>query len=62
MLKKKTVFAWNLHLLEVECKKGDFQIQPPISGFNFSNMSLTQAKVNMSETEHDITWLKPFNY
>ena len=42
--------------LEVECAKGDFQIQPPISGFNFSNMSIPRARVSMSETEHDATF------
>ena len=39
---------------EADCAKGVFQIQMPISGVNFSNnMSKLQARVNMSETEHD---------
>ena len=54
MLKKNTGFTWNLHLSVVECAKGDFQIQPPISGVNFSNMSIPH--INMSETEHDATF------
>ena len=44
-------------LLEAECAKGVFQIQPPISGVNFSNnMSVPQTRVNMNETEHDTTF------
>ena len=38
---------------EAECVKGVFQIQPPIFGVYFSNnMSTSQAKVKMSETEY----------
>ena len=55
--KKKIDFAWNLHFPKVECAKGVFQIQQPISDVNFSNnMSIPQARVNMSETEHDTTF------
>ena len=57
MLKKKTGFAWNLHPLEAECEKGAFQTQTLVSGVNFSNnMSISQARVNMSEIEHDTTF------
>ena len=41
---------------DAECAKSVFQIQPPIFGANFSNMSITQASVSMSETEHDTTF------
>ena len=42
---------------EVECEKGVFQIQAPVSGVNFSdNMSIPKARVNTSETEHDTTF------
>ena len=40
----------------MECAKGDSPIQLPISGVNFSNMSIPSAKVSMSETEHDTTF------
>ena len=70
MIKKKTGFAWNLplplpsppHPPEVECAMGVFQIQPPISGVNFlNNMLIPQARIVMSEIEHD-TNLKLLNY
>ena len=42
---------------EAESSKGAFQIQPPISGVNFSNnVTVPKAIVNMSETEHDTTF------
>ena len=42
---------------EAECAKGVIQIQPPISGVNFSsNMSIPQARVNMNQTEYDTTF------
>ena len=42
---------------ETQCAKGVFQIQPPISGANFSNnISTPQVRVNMRETEHDKTF------
>ena len=42
---------------EAECEKGVFQIQTLVSGVNFSNnMSVSQARVNMSEIEHDTTF------
>ena len=54
MLKKKRDFAWNFHLPEAEFEKGVFQIQTLVSGVNFSNnMSVSQARVNMSKIEHD---------
>ena len=40
----------------MECEKGDFPIQPPISGVNFSNMPIPWARVSMSETEQDATF------
>ena len=34
-----------------------FKIQHPICGVNlFNNISITQVKVNMRETEHDTTF------
>ena len=44
----------------MECEKGDFPIQHPISGVNFSNMSIPWARINMSETEHDSTFESPY--
>ena len=42
---------------EVECKKGVFQVQTLVSGVIVSNdMSISQAIVNMNETEHDTTF------
>ena len=46
---------------EVWREKGVFQIQPPISGVNFSNkISIPQVRVNMRETEHDTTFENSF--
>ena len=57
MLKKKTNFSWNLHPLQAECAKSVFQIQPPMFGVTFSkNLLISQARVNMTETEHDATF------
>ena len=43
------------------CVKGVFQIQPPISGVNFpNNISVSQFRVNMKETEHDTTFETSF--
>ena len=56
-LKKKADFSWNLHPLEAECGKSNIHVQPLISGVNFSNnRAKSQARVNMSETEHDTTF------
>ena len=45
------------HPPEVECAMGVFQIQPPISGVNFlNNMLIPQARIVMSEIEHDTTF------
>ena len=42
---------------EAEWEKGIFQIQTLVFGVNFSNnMSISQASVNMSGIEHDITF------
>ena len=39
------------------CEKSFFQIQPRISGVNFSNnTSIPQVRVNIRETEHDTTF------
>ena len=39
---------------DVECAKGVFQSELPISSVNFTNnMSIPQAMINMNETEHD---------
>ena len=38
-------------------KKGVFEIEPPISGVNFSNnMLISQVRVNRRETEYEITF------
>ena len=44
---------------EAYCAKCVLQMQPPISGINFSNMSIHQARLNMKETKHDTTFKKP---
>ena len=41
---------------EVWYAKGVFQIEPLISSVNFSNISVTQVKLNMRETEHETTF------
>ena len=38
-----------------ECAKSVFQIQPPSINFS-NNVSISQVKVNMNETEHDTTF------
>ena len=64
-----TGFAWNPHPryqehsakgvsnFKCEISKGVFQIYPNVSGVNFSNnISVSQVRVNIKETEHGITF------
>lgn len=46
---------------EAQCAM-QFQMQPPFYGFHFPNdISITQVRVNMRETEHD-TIFETCNY
>ena len=56
-IKKEDRLCMKLTVPKALCTKGIFQIQPPISGANFSNnISIPQFRVNMKEIEHDKTF------
>ena len=55
-IKMKTDFAWNPRSSR-HSAKSIFEIYPPVSGLNFSiNMSVSQVRVKIRETERDTTF------